>query len=188
MPSFFRNMSRFAVLTLPLMACLFYFSGCSTATSKLQSKYKVGVPVSRVFYAKYDDVEAALKQAMIKYPQRVDNSDAGIFETDYLKGEMRFKAPHLETEFSNGYRYRILIRVVKGRSETKPAIKVQVLKQIELARDFFSQPEAQPSDGLEEDAILYRIGRELTIAKAILRASQNPAGPAAGAAAPPLAP
>ena len=150
---------------------------CSTASSKLEAKYKVGVPVSRVFYAKYDEVETALKQAMIRYPQRIDNSDAGIFETDYLKGEARFRPPQAEKDYSSGYKYRILIRVVRGKSDLKPGVagtKVQVLKQAELARDFFSAPEPQPSDGLEEEAILYRIGRELNIAKAIQKSSEAP--------------
>lgn len=148
-------------------------SGCSTATSKIESKYKVGVPVSKVYYAKYEEVEAAVKQAMIRYPQRVDNTEAGIFETDYVKGNARFVPAHKEMELSSGYRYRLLIRLVKGKSDERSAVRVSVLKQIELVRDFFSTAEAQPSDGLEEEAILYRINREISIAKAIIRSTEK---------------
>lgn len=148
-------------------------SGCSTATSKLEARYKVGVPVSRVYYAKYEEVEAGIKQAMIKYPQRVDNTEAGIFETDYVKGNARFVPAHSTEELSSGYRYRIIIRLVRGRSETRPAVRVSVLKNIELVRDFFAEPEQLPSDGLEENAILYRVGREISIAKAIVRATEK---------------
>ena len=158
-----------------LLSCA--LSGCMTASSRIAAKNKVGVPTAKVFYAKYDEVESALKQAMIKYPQRVDNSDAGIFETDYLKGDARFKPAHNpDIQYSNGYRYKIVIRVVKGHSE-RPATKVQVTKVAEVVRDFFSMPEAHTSDGLEESAILYRIAREITIARALVKASETPATP-----------
>ena len=62
-------------------------SGCATASGQLAKKLKIGEPVSRVYFAKYEDVEAAIKQAMIRYPQRVDNTEAGIFETGYIRKE-----------------------------------------------------------------------------------------------------
>lgn len=148
-------------------------SGCTTASDRLTRKLKVGEPVSRVFFAKYEDVESALKIALLKYPQRVDNTEAGIFETDYVKGDARFKPPHQNVEYSSGYRYRLLVRLVKGKSESRPAVKVSIVKHIELVRDFFAEPEILPSDGLEEEAILYRIGRELTIAKALQKAGEK---------------
>lgn len=148
--------------------------GCTTASEKLEKKLKVGEPVSRVYFAKYEDVEAAIKQAMIRYPQRVDNTEAGIFETDYVKGEARFRSPVATTEYSPGYRYRLLIRLVRGKNEDgKPAVKVLVTKQAEIARDFFSEPDPRPSDGLEEAVILYRIGREIVLARAMTKATDR---------------
>ena len=156
-------------LAMPLL-----LGGCQTlATEKLKSKMKVGEPVVRVFFAKYEEVETALKQSMLKYPQRVDNTEAGIFETDYVKGDARFKPPHENVEYSSGMRYRILIRLVRGKTEAKQAVKVVVVKQIEMVRDFFSQPEQLASDGLEEEVILYRIDRELKINRAIQKAASS---------------
>lgn len=147
--------------------------GCTTATERLEKRLKVGEPISRVYNAKYEEVEAAIKQAMIKYPQRVDNTEDGIFETDYVKGEARFRPPQNNADFSPGYRYRVLIRLVKGKATDKPAVKVLVTKQIEIARDFFAQPQPVASDGLEENVILYRIGREVTIARALVKANEK---------------
>ncbi len=110
---------------------------------------------------------------MIRYPQKVDNTEAGIFETDYIKGEARFKPPHKTTVYSPGYRYRILVRLVRGRTEDRPAIKVQLTKKPEVVRDFFSDAAPATSDGLEEQVILYRIGRELQLARAIARANEK---------------
>jgi hypothetical protein len=147
--------------------------GCSTATDKAESRLKVGEPVSESFVATYEDVEAALKQAMIKYPQRIDNTEAGVFETDFVKGEARFKPAHETQALSNGYRYRLILRLIRGKKDDKAAVKISVTKQIQLVRDFFAEPDTVTSDGLEEHAILYRIGRELSIAKALARANSK---------------
>jgi hypothetical protein len=148
-------------------------AGCTTASGQLSKRLKIGEPVSRVYFAKYEEVESAIKQAMIRYPQRVDNTEAGIFETDYVKGEARFRSPISTESFSSGYRYRLLIRLVRGKNDEKPAVKVMVTKQAEIAGDFFAQPDPQPSDGLEETVILYRIGREIVLARAMTKAAEK---------------
>lgn len=155
----------FFVMTLSL-------SGCASLFGERRDEKRDG-PYSRVYFANYEEVEVALKQAMIRYPQKVDNTEAGIFETDFIKGDARFRPAHKVSVFSPGYRYRILVRFVRGRTDEKPAIKVQITKKVEIARDFFSEPEAAQSDGLEEQVILYRIGRELQLARAIARANDK---------------
>ncbi len=166
--------SRFALFFATVMGLGLSTSitGCVSATQKLAAR-EGDAPYSRVFYANYEDVEIALKQSMIRYPQKVDNTEAGIFETDYIKGEARFKAPHKTSTFSPGYRYRLLVRLVRGRTEDRPAIKVQITKKPEVVRDFFSDAESANSDGLEEQVILYRIGRELQLARAIARSNEK---------------
>ncbi len=165
--------SLLATLLMGIGTC-FALTGCqSTATEKLERRLKPGEPVVRVFPAKYEEVEAALKQAMLKYPQRVDNTEAGIFETDFVKGEARFQPAHKSVNYSSGYRYRMLIRLVRGKAEAKTAVKVVVVKQVELVRDFFAEADTVASDGLEENAILYRIDRELKINRAIQRANEK---------------
>ena len=160
------------ILALPVVAA--FLQGCATATTKIEHRLKLNEPVIRVFAAKYEEVEGALKSAMLKYPQRIDNTEAGIFETDYVKGDARFKPPHKDAQFSSGLQYRILIRLVKGRADNRSsAVQVVVRKQIELKKDFFQQPVPVQSDGLEENVILYRISRELVIARAIQRAAER---------------
>ena len=161
---------RFGLLGLLVLVSL---SACTTATQRLEERRNTSGPYSRVFYANYEDVEIALKQSMIRYPQKVDNTEAGIFETDFIKGEARFRSPLEPGPLSPGYRYRLLVRLVRGRSEDKPAIKVQITKRAEILRDFFSEPITQKSDGLEEQVILYRIGRELQLARAIAKANEK---------------
>ena len=168
----FQTLARKGAL-IGSLAGAFALASCSTASTQLSKRLKIGEPVARVYFAKYEEVETAIKQAMIRYPQRVDNTEAGIFETDYVKGEARFRSPVSTEAFSNGYRYRLLIRLVRGKNDDKPAVKVLVTKQAELAGDFFAEPDPQPSDGLEETVILYRVGREIALARAIIKAAEK---------------
>ena len=139
------------------------------ASSSKQSDVK---PLTqRVYSATPEEVERALRQVLVKYPPRIDNPEAGHFETEYIKGDLRFRPPYITKPFSSGYRYRLVIRVIKGRIEDKPSVKVIVSKVVELARDFFSDPEEQTSDGQEEQVILYRIQREIQIDRALQRAA-----------------
>lgn len=158
------------ILKLALLVSIASSPGCALFGDK---KSKPVLSRHRVYFAPVTDVERAMKQSMIRYPQRVDNPEAGIFETDWIKGEQRFQAAHQNVEYSDGYRYRLLVRLIKGKSTAKPAVKVIVSKNIELQRDFFSEPEPVPSDGLEETIILYRIQRELALERAIRRAQEK---------------
>lgn len=156
-----------------LLASLTYTACVTTPPSTVAKNNRPDTTYSRVYFGTFEEVELALKQTMIRYPQRIDNTEAGIFETDFIKGDARFQPPHTKTVYSSGYRYRILVRLVRGKTDGKPSIKVQLNKRIEVANDFFSDPKELASDGLEEEQILYRIGRELQIAKAIARASEK---------------
>ncbi len=162
------------ITMIALICTALTFAGCAeTASEKFKRTLKLNEPVTRIYTAKYEEVESAIKQAMIRYPQRVDNTEAGIFETDYVKGEARFRSPGKPNDESLGNRYRILIRLVRGKNDDKPAVKVIVTKQIELNRDFFATAEPVPSDGLEEASILYRIGREIVLSRAIVKATER---------------
>lgn len=145
-------------------------TGC--AQSAKQTEPGVPTPVEDVFYAEPEAVDRAISQVMVKYPQKIANLEAGVLETDYIKGDARFQPPHKNIVYGSGYRYRIFIRTVRGKTNGKPAIKVQVLKKVEQQRDFFADPENLKSDLLEEKAILYRIGRELKIDKAMQKMSR----------------
>ena len=145
-------------------------SSCATKEPMVSAK---PIPRERVFSAPFEDVERALKQAMIKYPPKVENSEAGIFDSDYVKGEHRFRPPHKDVRLSNGYRYRILVRLVRGQAEGKDVVKVVVTKVPQLQRDFFAEPETIGTDGLEEEVILYRVQRELAIDRAVRRAQER---------------
>ena len=68
---------------------------------------------------------------------------------------------------------RVVVAEVRGAFENRAATKVTIVKESNLQPDFFSDPRALPSDGLEEKAILYRIRREIEIERALAKAQKK---------------
>jgi len=150
------------LLLLPLAAC--------TSTEIREYDPKItGGPKKRVFHENFDDIWQATQIALSHYPISVNDIEAGILETDFIRGENSWKSPHLMRRTPGGQRYKISVRILKGKSKTpgKKAVQVTILKRTELQKDFFSPYESINSDGLEEIALLYRIERELRINTAL---------------------
>lgn len=125
-------------------------------------------PQEKIFRESFDDIWRAVQLAMATYPIKVNNQEAGVMETESIRGDNAWVSPGQKRQQSGGFRYKIIIRVVRGRTEKNaPAGRVTILKSGEIQRDFFSAYEKLPTDGLEELAIMYRIERELSIDKAM---------------------
>lgn len=163
-----------AIFTLNLLVQ----GGCALFSSE-KTTVKVVGPVEKVFYGTFDDVWRATAQAMqspTSYPLRISNMDTALIETEVLKGSQAWFPAHSGTPPSPGFSYRLIVKIIKGNVGKKSAYKVSVQKLATLQRDFFSDPEKLPSDGLEEQVLLYRIDRELQIERGIRKAhnKQNP--------------
>jgi len=143
--------------------------GCTTAEFNLPP---LAEPPSKIYRESYDKVWRATQLALKKYPIKLNNMDSGILETDWVRGDKLFAMP-TETKPRAGLRYKLTLRIVKGKLDDKAATKVTCTKTIEVQRDFFSGPETVRSDGLEENTILYRIGRFVDIDR-ILTKSETP--------------
>ena len=128
---------------------------------------------SEVFYAPFDEVWRAAQLALQFYPMEINNMDLGILQTAPITGSQVWTPPFQEDPPTGGVSYRLDLKVIKGRIKGKKANKVIITKSIVRKKDFFSGPEEVPSDGLEELTILYRIGREIQIERALQRAHQK---------------
>ena len=114
--------------------------------------------------------------ALQKYPIQVSDMDKGILETNVIKGHHIWRPPHDMRRWGSGLRCKLKVQIIKGEINGRTAIKVSIHKELTLKRDFFSDVESIPSDGLEEASILYRIDRELQIDKALERFQQRSSG------------
>lgn len=154
---------------------IFGFAAC-TSVSKAPTKPKNPKDLfyQQVFFAEYDVVWRAAQLA-VNYPISINNMESGVLETDYIRAVEGFLPPYQEQESSNGLRYKITLTLTKGKVDGKTAVRVTIIKTLEKKRDFFSDPEAVPSDGIEERTIFYRIGRELQIDEGLKKAAAQQA-------------
>ena len=104
---------------------------------------------------------------MEDYPIEEENNETGYLKTEAIKTETIWKFPFEREQNLNTDTYTIHIRFIKGKSQSKPVVKVLVLKKILSQKGFIEEPQRKPSDGLEEKAILYRMMREINIEQAI---------------------
>ncbi len=156
-----------------ILLLLSSLSGCSLLGIDHEENKDAG-PQSTIFESPFDKVWRAAQLALARYPIRVNNMDSGTLETDFIKREKIWRPPYQKIDNPMGQRHMITIRMVKGAYEDKnEAIKVVVSKTIEIIPDFITNAKKIPSDGIEEKAILYRIARELSIEKALVKANEK---------------
>ena len=145
---------RAALIIFSILLCLM---SCTT----YEQEYDGFTPISKVFNEDFEVVWRASQLAFQKYPMRINNIDKGLLETDWIKGNEIWRPPYASKIKPSGLRYKITLRTIKGKSQGDSAIKVSLQKTIEKKRDFFSDIEKPPSDGMEEKSLLYRVEREI---------------------------
>ena len=130
-------------------------------------------PKEQAYFATFEEVWRAANLVLQPYPLRISNMDQGILETDMIRGYKIWAPPFRTSAAKSGESYRLIVHVIRGNFENKPAIKVTILKDATVSVDFFSDPKSVPSTGLEESALLYRIGRELLIERALTKSQKK---------------
>lgn len=91
----------------------------------------------------------------------------GILETDWIRGEDGFVPAQSNQTPSSGMKFKITVKIMKGKRGTQSVTRVTVSKQVERQRDFFDEGEQLETDLWEEKVLLYRIDREIAIEEAL---------------------
>lgn len=152
-----------------LLFLMFLVSGCSLFERQPESADKIIQKASKqkIFYAPYDLVWKAAHLS-IKYTIASENQDFGVIETDYVKSVDGWLPPDKTKPEYKSARYKLIFTFAKGKKvDGKEPTRLTIEKKIEIFRDFISEKQTVPSDGLEELALFYRIEREIIIANAL---------------------
>lgn len=149
----------------------FLWIGCLSlvcfACVSVNTKHK---PINEtVFRGPMDNVWMAAEKALANYPISESNRDSGVLRTDFLRGSQCWQSPNQNEKYSAGVRCSLSLQLIK--LPHNGGIKVRVNRNLQLIRDFISEPENIFNDGMEEVNILYRIDRELSIEKEITAAN-----------------
>ena len=151
-------------------------SGCGSQVLQSESPEAIIERSSqqKIYYAPYDEVWKAA-HSVLKYTIAAENQDFGVIETDYIKAVDGWLPPFRARPQYPSSRYKLVISFARGKKgEAQDTVRVTIDKKIEVFKDFISEVRTVNSDGFEEKSIFYRIERELIIAKALKKASENP--------------
>jgi hypothetical protein len=152
-----------------LFCCSGILTGCSLFERQPESADKIIQKASRqkIFYAPYDLV---WKAAHLSISRTIasENQDFGVIETDYIKAVDGWLPPDKTKPEFKSARYKLIFTFAKGKkSDGREPVRLTIEKKIEVYRDFVSEKQIVPSDGLEEMVLFYRIEREIIIANAL---------------------
>ena len=161
------------ILLVTLLTFSYLLGGCALFKDNPTGPPPTFEPNEKVFRASFDEVWKAVQLSLQKYPIKKNIYEDGVIETDFVTGYQAWQPPHKE-KTPQGWKYQIVVRVIKGNAGKHPAQKVSVAKNIVFKKDFFTDEEQLPSDGLEEQVLMYRIEREVFIDQALKRAAKAP--------------
>ena len=148
-------------------------TSCSLFSKSGEQEANLLGPVSKTYAAAYDKVWRATQKSLVKYPIKINNVDAGIIETEDIKGLNVWSPPHKARVKQPGLRYSFNVLLIRGEQGGKPATEVIIEKHLHITKNFFSTGKRLPSDGLEEKSLHYRIQRELTLERALDKAYEQ---------------
>jgi hypothetical protein len=166
-----RQTSKFTFLILALGLGSTLSSGCSIFGGIGETPAQIIEKSSqqKIFFAPYDLVWRAAHMA-IKYTIANENQDYGVIETDYIKTIDGWVPPDRKIPEHRSGRYKLILTFAKGSTNGRESTRVNIEKKIEIFKDFISDTQTVPSDGLEEQSLFYRIEREIIIAQSLKRA------------------
>ena len=130
-----------------------------------------------IFKSSYPVVWQSILLAMEKYPLKEQDQEGGEITTKKIKGYSIWKPPPGLIRNQQNRHYILKVILSKGLLKKETAVKVQILKEEFVNKDFIHQSIPAPSNGIEEEVLLYRIGRLIKMAEmrqSLFKAASSP--------------
>lgn len=162
--------SSFVALMAFFVKATFLFVGVislNSCTSYQQFQYlseEYEIP-AQVFDADYTQTWQAVLQEMRKYNLSLQNQEAGVIKTRWTDNtlELNFADSFGSGDAVKAAKFMIIVNVVKGFRGNREVCRVTVFRRQMVEQDFLQGYKVIPSDGILENTILYRIGRNIQI-------------------------
>lgn len=141
-----------------------FSSGCATAYRQSVGGVMLNV-YSRVYVTDLNTAWQAALDALKSNILEVSNREGGFIQTKWTDNtaEKNFVDSFGSQDTYLKAQYRFRITIAKGFYEEEPAIKVTVQKEQLVQRDVLDGWKPVETDSVEENALLYRIGRLIAI-------------------------
>ena len=149
---------------LKLIPLLLLFSVLSTSCMTAYKKSVGGDSeqvFTKVFLSEYPNAWEAAVDAMKASPMEVVNRENGTLQTKWIDNTAERNlidsagsvSPYVKAQ----YRFRVVL--AKGFFEGRSSVRVSVQKEQQYQRDVLEGWRNQETDGIQENSLLYRIGK-----------------------------
>ena len=122
---------------------------------------------AEVYKHDYNQTWLAVLQVMKKYNLELSSQDSGVIKTRWTDNtlEVNFVDSFGSRDAVKAAKFKLIVNVVKGFRGKREVAKVTVYKRQMVEQDFLQGWKVVPSDNILEKTILYRVNRNLVIAK-----------------------
>lgn len=160
-------------LTLGLLVSV-PLTGCMSAYKKSLGE-ETEQTFSRMYLTEMNIAWQAVLDALKAVPLEVSNRDGGYIQTKWVKNSSSKSLTDYygETDVFAEAQYRFKVTLVKGLHQGRPTVKVSVQKDQVVQRDILEAPRAVETDTIEENTLLYRIGRIIAIKMKLNRIEED---------------
>lgn len=131
--------------------------------------------LSRIFKTDYNTAWQAVLDAMKDLDRTVVNREAGVVQTAWIENTDRKVSSEVyaDSETYMKAKYRLTVTVSPGNFKSHAAVKVSIQKEQLLQRDIMEGWNSVPSDSVEENTFLYRVGRVVFIKEKLKRMEEE---------------
>ena len=136
----------------------------ATGCSSLEEREEISTTAGKQFEVEKNIAWEALIEVFKHYPKTTINEESGIIETEELRGSQIWEPAHTKKRMRGIIFYKLKAVLT---NDDPSYIHARIRKTIKRKKDFFSKMEAIPSDLLEEQTLLYRLGREIQMKRLI---------------------
>ena len=151
---------------MQISLCLAYLGafGCSSYDQFKHLSEEADTP-AKIFQSDFNQSWQSVLKVMSRYDLEIKDQDSGTIKTKWIDNtlEVNFADSFGSNDSVRSAKFKIIISVTKGFRSGREVSKVTIYKRQMIEQDFLQGWKTIPTDAIQENVILYRIGRNLTI-------------------------
>lgn len=151
---------RFGRVSSLILLSILGFGGCNTAYKKSLGGDTSKI-FSKIYFTDFNTAWQSVLDSLKNTRLDVSNREGGFVQTRWTDNtvEKNFIESYGNTESFLKAQYRFKVTAAKGFFSGKPSVKISVFKEQLVQRDVLEGWRPVESDEIEENTLLYRIGR-----------------------------
>lgn len=149
-------MKKIKIITLSFILLV---SGCASYEKFRQITEELEIP-SRVYNADYNQTWQAVIQVMKRFDIAYQNQESGKIKSRWMDNtlQINFADSFGSSDAVKAAEFKLVVNVAEGYSYGRKVTKVTIYKRQRIEQDFLQGWREEPTDGIQEKTLLYRVG------------------------------